>query len=202
MSGLLSGSPGRLDRVKSGGERHGPCPGASCAGSVSCLCRTYSVRRRACPSPTRPQPRGPMAGGRGTWGGIGIRRVSAPMPYGGREAVTPRSRYEYRRQCHGHRPAEGGSPTNRTREHAGGMFEGKASHQSADWYACRSKGLGAQAERWPDAVRTAPSAMPTAAELRQCPLSCFPFFGPVRSVSGGRGKKRLIYEAKTSSTRV
>lgn len=98
-------------------------------------------------------------------------------------------------------PAEGGSPTNRTREHAGGMFEGKASHQSADWYACRSKGLGAQAERWPDAVRTAPSAMPTAAELRQCPLSCFPFFGPVRSVSGGRGKKRLIYEAKMSSTR-
>lgn len=44
--------------------------------------------------------------------------------------------------------------------------------------------------------------MPTAAELRQCPLSCFPFFGPVRSVSGGRDKKRLIYEAKTSSTRV
>lgn len=81
------------------------------------------------------------------------------------------------------------------------MSEGKASHQSADWYACRSKGLGAQAERWPDAVRTAPSAMPTAAELRQCPLSCFPFFGPVRSVSGGRGKKRLIYEAKMSSTR-
>ena len=140
MSWLLSGSPGRLDRVKSGGERHGLCPGLLCAGSVSCLCRTYSVRRRACPSPARPQPRGPVAGGRGTWGGIGIRRVSAPMPYGGREAVTPRSRYEYRRQCHGHRPAEGGSPTNRTREHAGGMFEGKAPNQSADWRERRSKG--------------------------------------------------------------
>lgn len=144
----------------------------------------------------------PEAAARGAASG----RVSAVMPYGGREAAMPRSRYSYRRQCHGHRPAEGGSPTNRTREHAGGMSEGKAPNQSADWRERRSKGLGAQAERWPGTrgagARTAPSAMPTAAELRQCPLSCFPFFGPVRSVSGGRGKKRLIYEAKTSSTRV
>lgn len=36
--------------------------------------------------------------------------------------------------------AEGGSPTNRTREHAGGMFEGKAPNQSADWRERRSKG--------------------------------------------------------------
>lgn len=126
----------------------------------------------------------------------------SPRPYSGRPQDVRGTPAGVLLPCHGHRPAEGGSPTNRTREHAGGMSEGKAPNQSADWRERRSKGLGAQAERWPDAVRTAPSAMPTAAELRQCPLSCFPFFGPVRSVSGGRGKKRLIYEAKTSSTRV
>lgn len=78
----------------------------------------------------------PEAAARGAASG----RVSVSMPYGGREAVLPRSRYPYRRQCHGLRPAEGGSPTNRTREHAGGMFEGKAPNQSADWRERRSKG--------------------------------------------------------------